>query len=34
MSAASGSNNSLKYFLPTNLSIDPGVVLRVALETL
>lgn len=34
MSAAAGSNNSLKYFLPSNLSIDPGVVLRVALETL
>ena len=29
-----GQNSTLVYFLPTNLSIDPGRVLRVALETL
>ena len=34
MSGAAGTNNTLTYFLPTNLSIDPGLVLRVALETL
>ena len=34
MSGAAGTNNTLKFILPTNLSIDPGLVLRVALETL
>jgi hypothetical protein len=34
MSGNAGTTNTLKYFLPTNLSIDPGQVLRVALETL
>jgi hypothetical protein len=34
MSGNAGTSNTLKYFLPTNLSIDPGQVLRVALETL
>lgn len=34
MNANAGQNNRLQYFLPSNLSIDPGVVLRVALETL
>jgi hypothetical protein len=29
-----GQNATLMYFLPANLSIDPGRVLRVALETL
>jgi hypothetical protein len=29
-----GQNSTLIYFLPTNISIDPGRVLRVALETL
>jgi hypothetical protein len=29
-----GQNSTLIYFLPSNLSIDPGRVLRVALETL
>jgi len=34
MSADATTSGTLKYFLPTNLSIDPGQVLRVALETL
>jgi hypothetical protein len=34
ISAADTSTATLKYFLPTTLSIDPGQVLRVALETL
>jgi hypothetical protein len=34
ISAAETSTATLKYFLPTTLSIDPGQVLRVALETL
>lgn len=34
MSAAAGTNNTLRYYLPSNLSVDPGIVLRVALETL
>ena len=29
-----GQNSTLMYFLPNNLSIDPGRVLRVALETM
>lgn len=29
-----GQNSTLIYFLPTSISIDPGQVLRVALETL
>jgi hypothetical protein len=29
-----GTNATLMYFLPKNLSIDPGRILRVALETL
>jgi hypothetical protein len=29
-----GQNATLMYFLPTNLSIDPGRVLRIALETM
>lgn len=33
MSAAASTTSRLVYFLPTNLSIDPGRVLRVALET-
>jgi hypothetical protein len=28
------SNGTLRYFLPSNVTIDPGLVLRVALETL
>jgi hypothetical protein len=34
MNASAGQNNSLRFYLPSNLSIDPGLVLRVALETL
>ena len=34
MDGAAGQNNSLRFYLPSNLSIDPGLVLRVALETL
>jgi hypothetical protein len=34
MSGAEGTNNTLRYFLPSNISINPGLVLRVALETL
>lgn len=34
MSAAASTNSTLKYFLPTSMSVDPSVVLRVALETL
>ena len=30
----SGSNSTVGFFLPSNISIDPGRVLRVALETL
>ena len=33
-STGTGQNVTLMYFLPTTLSIDPGRVLRVALETL
>jgi len=33
ISAAASSTSRLIFFLPTNLSIDPGRVLRVALET-
>lgn len=33
ISAAASTSSRLIYFLPTNLSVNPGLVLRVALET-